>query len=177
MARPRGSRSILTRSARTTSWSIGPQERDGTLATTAKEAWATGVVTSANKITIVRMRGHVQSFLTTAAAAGDGFSGAWGIGLVTAAAFAVGITAMPGPITESDWDGWLWHSFFDLHVITTTLADGVNAGGVFALAVIDSKAMRKFDEDMVVFGATEVVERGTAAIETNADTRMLVKLG
>ena len=83
--------------------------------------------------------------LLTAAAAGDGFFGAVGIGIVTNQAFVAGVTSMPEPFDEVNWDGWMWHFFFDIRSVTATIGDGVNAASVSQLLTIDSKAMRKLE--------------------------------
>ena len=61
--------------------------------------------------TIVRSRGNLtvqpQSF-----SADVTIVGAFGIGLVTAEALAIGITALPTPFRDSDWGGWIvWQAF------------------------------------------------------------------
>jgi len=165
------------RSRRTTAWGLGPQERDGNFSATGSALWSSGSQTTLGKVTIVRTRGIVHAVCNVADAAGAGFAGAHGIALVTTAAFDVGVTAVPTPITEQDWDGWLWHSFFDVRSVTATIADGVNGVSVNSLIEIDSKAMRKFDEDMTLVGVTEVVESTNAQLEVQADVRLLVKLG
>ena len=114
--------------------------------------------------------------MTAATAVGDGFRGAVGIYMMTTAAFAIGPTAALGPLTEANSDMWLWHSFFDLRIITATIADGVNAVAANHRIEIDSKAMRKdFDPERVLVGVTEVVEVGTATMENHAEVRVLVK--
>ena len=175
MAQPRGFRSRSSR--RTTAWAIGPAEVDGSRASSGQQLWTTGVTTSSGKITIIRTRGLYHVTLNTADAVGSGFFGAIGIGLVTSNAFAAGNAAVPGPLTEEDWDGWLFHHYFDVRAITATIADGVNAASVSQRIVIDSKAMRKFDEDMTLVGVTEMTESTNATIEMQGQTRLLVKLG
>ena len=177
MARPRG---FPRRSGtkRSTSWANGAAAADVAITATGKGLWTTGVVLSAAlKVTIVRTRGLANILLTSATAAGDGFHGALGLALVPTTAFVAGSAAIPGPFTEEDWDGWLWHSYFDVRAITATIADGVNAALVSQRMEIDSKAMRIFDEDMTLVGMFEVVESGTAVAELHASTRLLVKLG
>ena len=125
-------------------------------------------------VTIVRIRGYFRVILTAATAAGDGFLGAVGIGVVTAPAFAVGLTAVPLPVAEMDWDGWMFHQFFDLRSNIAGVGDG--QPGVSIGFDIDSKAMRKLGDEQVLMGAIEVVESGTAVMEVSADTRILLKL-
>jgi len=176
MARQRGF-PLRNRSRRSVGWALGPEASDGTTAATGKVLWTTGVVlSSVVKATIVRIRGQFAAYMNSASVAGSGFKGAVGIGITTTAAFTIGATAIPGPLTELDWDGWMYHRIFDVRTITATLADGVNAVGVVDRFEIDSKAMRKFDEDMTLFGMIEVTEQTSAQLEFQADTRLLLKL-
>jgi len=126
-------------------------------------------------LTLVRTRGSINALLLTASAAGDGFQGAFGIGLATAAAVAVGILAVPTPITEQDWEGWLfWHTV-SVHAGDRTAGDS-NWNQATQRIEIDSKAMRKLGSDMALYAAFEVVEEGTATMEIWHDSRMLFKL-
>ena len=123
--------------------------------------------------TIVRMRGFFELILKTAVSAGDGFIGAIGIGVVDMPAFTVGVTAVPTPITEVEWEGWLWHEFFQLTSPTVT------AGITSSMAIrhmIDSKAMRKIESDRTVYAAIEMTEVGDSSITATLGTRMLLKL-
>ena len=139
--------------------------------------WSAGIAPVNQALTLLRTRGVINYYLSTASAAHDGFSIASGIYMMTAEAFAVGATAVLDPIDDSNSDMWLWHSFADVNALTGTIADGVNAVGCVVRQVIDSKAMRKdFDSQRVLVGVTQVIERGTALMEMQADTRMLFKL-
>jgi len=118
----------------------------------------------------------VKAFLTTANAVSDGFHGAIGIGVVTDDAFGVGVSAVPDPLDEMEWDGWLWHSFFDIHTAASPLDDGVNAATVGWQKDIDSKAMRKLNLGDTIFAIAEVTMGGTAVMQLFLDTRVLLKL-
>ena len=133
-------------------------------------------MTDLSEVTITRLRGRVNMKLQTTNAIGAGFFGAHGFGIVTAEAFGVGATAMPSPLEDNDWDGWMYHQFFDIHSITATIADGANAMAVVESSDIDSKAQRILHSDDVLMGVTEVLEIGVATASIHADTRMLVKL-
>ena len=170
---------------RKSSWSVGPDNQNGTALTgNAVNIWAISSQPTVSGLTLVRTRGEFLIFLETATAAGDGYVGAVGIGVATTAAVAVGVTAVPTPITEEDWDGWLWHSYF--HVVapsaltaagTSKEVSGIAGGSALVRIPIDSKAMRKLeDSDFSVFGAVEVAEIGTATMRYYAATRLLVKL-
>ena len=111
--------------------------------------------------------------LITASAAADGFFGAIGYGITTLAAVTAGVASVPTPLTEGDWDGWLHHQFFDCHLGLAGSADGAG----YQRVEIDSKAMRKIpDADYIPFAVVEFVEAGTASLEFNLGTRMLVAL-
>ncbi len=71
----------------------------------------------------------------------------------------------------------MYHTFFDVHAVTATIADGVNAVGVIFNKEIDSKAMRKWQDDgTTLFAKLEVIEIGAANIEVFFDSRVLIKL-
>ena len=165
---------------RSVSWAIGPGASDVAIAASGKSIWTisiTGTGTALER-TIVRIRGACHCTLKTAAALGDGFLVGLGIGLVTEQALVAGITAVPGPLTDADWDGWMWHSVTDVRAITATIADGANAVSASARVDVDTKAMRKWHEDSVaVIGVIEVVESGAASMDFNSFTRMLLKQG
>ena len=162
--RPRGSR-------KTTDWGVGPQAVGFSVTASGKNVWSSGT-TLAQNFTLLRTRGYIDYFLTVATAAGDGFAGASGIFMATEDAFTAGSGSLLGPLSDATSDMWIWHSFFSVRVITTTLADGVNAGVAHYRQIIDSKAMRKdFDSDRVMCGVTEVTEIGTATMLMGAETR------
>ena len=96
--------------------------------------------------------------------------GAFGMAIVTDAASAIGATAIPGPWTDSSWDGWfVWEPFgFRFESVTQV--------GVFMASreiVIDSKAMRKLnDEETIVM----MVESEAEDFRLGIGLRMLFKL-
>ena len=176
MARRRGFQP-RTGARRKTAWTVGPQEVDRTLTSSTAVIWSAGVIlTNEPEVTIVRTRGIITATLEVVAAIGDGFFGAVGIGVVTSAAFTAGVASVPTPLTEEQWDGWLFHTYFDVRSVTATIGDGVNAVGAVVRIPIDSKAMRIFTEDMTLIGVTEVVESGASNMEMQGQTRILVKL-
>ena len=162
---------------RRTGWEEGPGGSISTSFTSSGQAILnSGIQALLDGLTIARIRGKIQCQLETATAAGDGFHGAYALGVVTADAFNVGITAVPKPIDDIDWDGWMVHGFFDVHSVTSTLADGVNLNAVHFDKEIDGKAMRKFGLNDVLFGIVQVVENGAATLEVFFDSRLLFKL-
>ena len=121
------------------------------------------------KPTLIRTRGQV-SVKPQASSADLELAGAIGIGVVSDQALTIGITAIPGPFTDADWDGWaMWRSFahsFELQDATASL--------LFDWSFeVDSKGMRKLSEnESLVF----VAESQSGAFEIAAPLRTLFKL-
>ena len=178
MARQRG---FQRSTRRPVTWQVGPRDASGTIAATGKTLWTGSVAEAggeASEATIVRTRGGGRIVLKSATLAGDGFEVGLGLAVFTDQAVAAGVASMPGPLTDADWDGWMWHAIHYVQVVTGTIADGVNAASASVGYEIDSKAMRKWDRGAETIAAvTEVTELGTGSIEHNAFTRMLVKHG
>ncbi len=182
MAHSRGFRGrSQVRAKRMTAWDSGPET--GAIAVTGvgKSLWTTGVVlASASSATIVRVRGEVTLMLDLATGPGDGFTGALGIGIVSSDAFTVGQTAVPGPESDPDWNGWLWHQYYHMTGIAAQSQGenvGVNSSADILRIKIDSKAMRIIKSNEIMFGMFErTVEAGTAGMRLFANTRVLLKL-
>ena len=173
MARLRGFPQGRPRSKRQTLWGIGPGSEDVTsFSATGSAILGLGVQTGQAN-TITRTRGYLQALIASAGSVGDGFTGAFGIGLVSLPAFTAGIVSMPTPVTEVDWDGWLWHQFFSVHTLNSTpFGDSASYE-----TDVDSKAMRKFTDEIVMFAAVEVTEIGVATLDVFFDSRVLLKMG
>ena len=171
---------IRSRSRRLVAWDGGPFATKSAITSVGKSVWTTGVALDKDEeSTIVRIRGQIIVLLELATAAGDGFAGAIGIGLATTQAFAAGSASLPGPGTDPDWGGWIWHSYFyTFGVAAQSQGADVPRNAMADLRIpIDSKAMRKMDSNMTLFGVTETqTEMGTAGMSYVADTRVLVKL-
>ena len=95
--------------------------------------------------------------------------GAFGIAVVSDIARATGITAIPGPFTDSDWDGWFVHQFFAGRY---AFDDATGARILSWEYEIDSKAMRKVggDEAIVFVG-----ESRSGAVQMLSHVRLLFK--
>jgi len=158
---------------RRSSWEIGPGGNNvvTTSAAALLATFGTGAQATQDGLTLVRIRGFAELILSQAASGGDGYAGALGIGIVTGDAAAIGVTAMPTPIANEFWDGWVWHQFFSLKSPVATVSG--NSRQVFE---IDSKAMRKLRDEDVLFAAIEGTEVGTATIFATLGSRTLVKL-
>ena len=185
MAQRRGSFPVTRgRKARLTDWAVGPGGTAETAISSSQTViLGSGVSSTIGKFTIVRTRGEFSGRLITAAAASNGFSGAIGIGIVTDQAFGIGLTAVPKPVSDSAWDGWLYHRFFTL--MSAGVIDGgvvadhdvcLSTSGAFRFEV-DSKAMRIIDEEETLTAIVQVTEIGTATGGLMFDSRMLAKLG
>ena len=125
-------------------------------------------------LTVIRLRGFFELVLEAASNAGDGFDGALGIGIVSTPAFTIGVTAVPTPLVDIEWEGWMYHQFFSLHSPVALQAS--TAAANFLRMEIDSKAMRKFDSAETIFAAVDVLEHGTSSISVRLGTRLLLKL-
>jgi len=180
----RSSRGFPRRSGSTrrlTAWGIGT---GGTAVTTVASAASFqiggSIVPAVEGLTVVRIRGFFQVQLMLATAASDGMTGAFGIGIATAAAVAGGMGTVPTPITESGSETWLYHQFFSVtgqQLFAAGAGPGAEQHNTFFRADIDSKSMRKFPDDMSIYAVVEVgTEVGTASIDVHHDSRVLVKL-
>jgi len=175
------------RSRRRSSWEIGPQTGvDGAAIAIASSSLLVGnggAVVLADGPTLVRLRGELNLFLTLSGGVGDGFHGAFGVAIANEDAFAAGVGSLMTPITEEDWDGWIYHSYFGIFsggpVAAATTAkqqELVNPGSAVVHREVDSKAMRKLIEHDTIYCALEVVELGNCTMEWAFNSRMLVKL-
>ena len=117
--------------------------------------------------TILRSRG-VLSVRPTGESADLAFDGAFGIAVISDVARATGITAIPGPFTDSDWSGWLVHQFWAQRIAFED-ATGVQFNAALNYE-IDSKAMRKVQGDEAI---VLVAEARLGAVGVLSHIRML----
>jgi len=159
---------------RSTSWGLGPGGSAVSGFTASQQVIVgSGVVPLEEGITVVRIRGNLQAILTSATASPDGFHCAIGIGVVTDQAFAIGATAVPGPLSEMEWNGWMYHRFFDVH------ADAAFSAGQQPASIsfeVDSKAMRKLSIGNTLIAVVETIEDPSAVMSLFFDSRVLAKL-
>ena len=187
MARSRNL-SVRTRARpRKTSWSVGPHTgangQGQSISASGVTLATTNISINLDGVTLVRTRGELLLTIITAGGGGEGFVGAFGIGVATSAAIAAGGTAVPTPITEQDAENWIYHRYFSMSAPAAISAAGTSKewAGIAAQSCvlrleIDSKAMRKVDVFDGLYFALEVTEVGTAFMEWNANCRMLFKL-
>jgi len=135
-----------------------------------------GAQAAVPELTIIRTRGELTINCAASGADDSGFQYAFGLCIVNENAFGVGITAIPGPFTDVDWDGW--HVYHTGTVRSSDVSVGGPAAGVGSVRIpIDSKAMRKIRITDIVVGVIETsVEFGTGVINCSLMTRQLVKL-
>jgi len=173
---PRPARTRFRSPPRSTAWDPGPKQTVITRSTPGSEILTSGAQALVSGLTFVRIHGYVNLWLTASDIIGGGFSGALGMCIVTENAFGIGITAVPTPLTDVGWDGWMWHSFFNIATNTATLTDGVNASNSSWSKEIDTKSMRKIKETDVLIAVLEVFEVANATLKGYFETRVLSKL-
>jgi len=163
---------------RQTSWFGGPF---GTVSFSANGAAVFGTAQQAagEGLTIIRTRGELLVYLTGGTlSALEGFRWALGIGVVTENAAGIGVIAIPSPLTDVVWDGWMVYETG--HCKTPrdmSAAEGAASPMTMARIPIDSKAMRKFKFSDVMTAVFEVdSEVGTASLTAELSTRILAKV-
>ncbi len=120
--------------------------------------------------TLIRTRG-IFSIAPQTFAADLVIVGAYGIGIVSAEAFAAGVASIPEPASDADWGGWMVIEPFSFR---TEFLD--STGVVFPSSFtvnVDSKAMRKVEPNSV---AVVVVDSLAGAFNVVDMTRLLLKL-
>ena len=164
-------------SRRKTDWREGPGSTDGTivaLSASGSAVLGTGIGVNSGELTLVRTRGFFAGYLGSATAVQDGYWGALGIGITTVQAFTdVGITALPIPFDDVEWDGWLYHRYFSA---VAGASGSVEDDRAFTRFEIDSKAMRKLSDNEVIFAVVQVVENTSVTLEIQFASCMLFKL-
>jgi len=127
---------------------------------------------AARPFTVVRT--HMELYIISdQAAASEDQIGAFGWCVVSDQALAIGVTAVPTPITD------LGSDLFFVHKIAMSSLLKDSTAGFAAVAgtpyTVDSKAMRKVNDDQDIVGVAEVAVAGNGIILFSAG-RMLVKL-
>ena len=134
-----------------------------------KVAMSNFTLATLDSLTVVRNRG-ILAVNSTAVAIDQNVVGAYGIGIVTQQAFAAGVASIPGPWTDSDWDGWMVLIPFSFRYdITTDVGRLITTREI----TIDSKAMRKMEANETLVA---MVESQAVAFDVSAPVRTLVKL-
>jgi len=161
---------------RKTNWEIGPGS-DGALVTYTRSTTLTlgaGAQAALAGQTIVRMRGLLTVALQSSVAVGTGYFGAVAIGIASADAAGVGVTALPNPIDDIGWPGWLYYQY--VHAFSVGIDEEQWAPNSMQQIVIDSKAMRKIGINEVLFASGQFTEVGVSEMDVRLAIRTLVKL-
>jgi len=182
MALPRGFRPVRLAAKRGTDWGFGPGGNVITQITSTSAVFlgsALGLV-AGQLMTVIRIRGSLLVYLSTAASINDGYLGAFGIGMASTDAIASGIAAVPSPLTDMDSETWLYHRFIQAKAVGPFASaaegeDSINAVSAAQRIEVDSKAMRKMDDNVLLFAAIDVTEVGTATLNVAFDSRALFK--
>ena len=173
----RGSNRVQVRSRRKSNWNDGPgrdtaQTQQGG---TGAALFTFGQQALDGGLTLVRTRGMLTLFISSGDAIASGYSGAFGIGICTAAAFAIGVTAVPTPIAERVAGGVNW-IFWEAFSCKVAAANEFGTEASVVRIPVDSKAMRKLDEGDTIYAAIEATEVVNAVMQIHFDSRLLVKL-
>ena len=124
--------------------------------------------------TIVRTR-FLVGIVSDQLAASETQVGALGMAVVSDQAVAVGVTAIPTPVTDMASDLWFVHQLL-YNEFTFASGVGFNEDGLHQYE-IDSKAMRKVDigQDLVIVGELSGAS-STGGFNLTVGGRMLVKV-
>ena len=122
--------------------------------------------------TLVRIRGAFRGFTVAGGALGS-FIGAFGIGIATEQAMAVGAGALDMPFDEQAGEDWLF--WRPIQFFLPAIGDeGVN--GTVVEFEVDTKAMRKLSAGDAIYAAIAGVETNTINLEIAFDSRALFLL-
>ena len=103
------------------------------------------------------IRTHVELFVLSDQSAAIEFqAGAFGMAVVSDQASAIGVTAVPTPVTDSDSDLFFVHQVF--FADESNLTDRTKGGNHYS---IDSKAMRKVNGDQDLIISAELSDIGS----------------
>ncbi len=119
--------------------------------------------------TIVRARGYMH-IVTDQSAAGESQRAAFGMAVVSEQAHAIGVTAVPTPVTDDESGLWFVYEW----LLTATIATGIETEG--AGMKIDSKAMRKVQEGDQVISVVQSGATSDGLLFQAYTPRLLVKL-
>ena len=111
-------------------------------------------------VTAIRCRGIISVQSDQTAASETPF-GAVGMCVVSDQAVAVGVTAIPTPITDKDSDLWIMHQYFFAPV---AFGSGVGFRNISQSYEFDSKAMRKVPEGSTLIWVVENAAVGSGLI-------------
>ncbi len=146
MARRRGFIQRGNRSVRETFWvGVDPTETTLAVSTAARINTPNAALLAVRPFTIVRTRGYF-GIRSDQVAASETYDCALGVAVTSDQAGAVGITAIPTPITDAGSDLFFVYQYLAGHIEQLS-AVGVEPGMMNPWMEYDSKAMRRVNED------------------------------
>ena len=150
-------------------------EIDGatTVVGTTKAAYSFGLGLTSPAATLVRTRGQLIVRVVTPAAGENMVRGAFGMIVVSSDAFAIGVTALPGPLSDSGNDWFLWVPFALAFASTLT-----NHNSQYVAQInFDSRGMRKLKIGETLAPVLEFVsDVAGSTIDSCFSLRLQVKL-
>ena len=174
---PRARSRVVQKTRRPTTWlsfadtdfiAVGPNATSIVPAIT-EATWA-----SFPEPTIVRIRGVLTVFIDAVGANNDDVRWGAGLGMISAQAFAAGAAAVHSPLSNGDWGGWIWWATGAMRRRTASaeLSSVIHSEAI----TIDSKAMRRVENDQLLVCVVETLNAaGAAGILVSAAGRVLVK--
>ena len=177
---PRGGRSQFRRTSaparRGVAWALGPFGVSSLIATDLSQVFSTAVISVFEDQTIIRIRGELMFVMQSAASSFDGWTRVgFGMCIVSENAAGIGVTAVPAPIADIAWDGWMVHWTGAVIAGATTITN--SEGSANFKVPIDSKAMRKLHATDVLIAVLETTgEVGVPVMRAYLNSRTLFKL-
>ena len=135
----------------------------------------TGVGVSTIGSTLIRTRGRALIHFDPTTIA-DTFQVGIGLGLFNSDAFAVGVTALPGPISDAGFS-WVYHDLVTFGPASTATESNEALTQNIQIE-IDSKSMRKFRDNQTLGWVTEGnIMNGGGTFDISLSARHLFLLG
>jgi len=160
---------------RKVTWNQGPNGSISNIITSTVALFALGSQATIDDLTLVRIRGQVLLSLSAVDAVNEGFRCYLGICSVSENAFNAGVAAVPAPLADIGWDGWIWHYESILRSNFATFEP--TSPMTMERIQIDNKAMRKVHNTDILVGVLETTELGDGStMAALMDTRILDKL-
>ncbi len=122
--------------------------------------------------TIVRIR-QTLAWKSDQTAATERQIGAVGFAVVSDQAVAIGITAVPTPVTDLASDLWMLHQFFMSHF---TVTSAIGSESQYHQIDVDSKAMRKVEDGQDLVEVGELATGLSDGFSLSDASRILIKL-
>ena len=130
------------------------------MAASSKILLASGVLSNAGIGETIRRTMCDLYIKSDQAATSENYQGAFGIVVVSDLALAAGASAIPGPVTDRNDDGWLlWKGFQNSFIFSSAV--GIQTIGGLHVNV-ESRGMRRIDEGFAVAFMVENTDATTA---------------